>query len=135
MIGVVPISHLSDRLGNRRLVMAFGTTMMSIGTALMFFAGDSFWAVMLAMAIAGCCFDSFMALKGASITEVDGLEMALVGSALGFGGVLQNMGSTITPPLGNTLSTIALNVPFLLWAASGLFATGVLLSYRKRKSK
>ena len=135
LIGVVPISHLSDRLGNRRLVMAFGTTMMSIGTALMFFAGDSFWAVMLAMAIAGCCFDSFMALKGASITEVDGLEMALVGSALGFGGVLQNMGSTITPPLGNTLSTIALNVPFLLWAASGLFATAVLLSYRKRKSK
>ena len=92
LIGVVPISHLSDRLGNRRLVMAFGTTMMSIGTALMFFAGDSFWAVMLAMAIAGCCFDSFMALKGASITEVDGLEIALMGSALGFGGVLQSMG-------------------------------------------
>ena len=133
LIGVVPISHLSDRLGNRRLVMAFGTTMMSIGTALMFFAGDSFWAVMLAMAIAGCCFDSFMALKGASITEVDGLEIALMGSALGFGGVLQSMGSTITPPLGNTLSTISLNVPFLLWAASGLFATGVLLSFRKRK--
>ena len=133
LISVVPISHLSDRLGNRRLVMAFGTTMMTLGTALMFFVGDSFWGVMLAMALAGFTFDSFMALKGASITEVDGLEIALVGSALGFGGVWQNLGTTFTPPLGNALTTVALNTPFLLWAASGLFATVVLLSYRKRK--
>ena len=135
LIGVVPISHLSDRLGNRRLVMAFGTTMMSIGTILMFFAGSHFWPVMLAMAISGFCFDSFMALKGASITEVEGLEATLMGSALGFGGVLQNLGSTIMPPLGNALSPIALNLPFLLWAVSGIFATLVLLSYRKRKHK
>ena len=135
LIGVVPISHLSDRLGNRRLVMAFGTTMMTIGTALMFLVGDNFWGVMLAMGLAGFCFDSFMALKGASITEVEGLDVAFMGSALGFGGVLQNLGSTITPPLGNALTTIDLHTPFLLWAASGVFATVVLLSYRKRKSK
>ena len=135
LIGVVPISHLSDRLGNRRLVMAFGTTMMTIGTALMFFVGDNFWGVMLAMGLAGFCFDSFMALKGASITEVEGLDVAFMGSALGFGGVLQNLGSTITPPLGNALTTIDLHTPFLLWAASGVFATVVLLGYRKRKSK
>ena len=133
LIGVVPISHLSDRLGNRRLVMAFGTAMMTLGTLLMFLVGDNFWGVMLAMALAGFTFDSFMALKGASITEVDGLQIALVGSALGFGGMLQNIGSTITPPLGNALSTVALNTPFLLWAASGVFATLMLLSYRKRK--
>ena len=135
LIGVVPISHLSDRLGNRRLVMAFGTSMMTLGTLLMFLVGDNFWGVMLAMAVAGFTFDSFMALKGASITEVDGLQIALVGSALGFGGMLQNIGSTITPPLGNTLSTVALNTPFLLWAASGVFATLMLLSYRKRKKR
>jgi MFS family permease len=135
LIGVVPISHFSDRLGNRRLVMAFGTSMMTIGCALMFFVGDSFWGVMLAMAIGGFCFDSFMALKGAATTEVEGLELALMGSALGFVGMLQNIGSSFVPPLGNALSTSALNVPFLLWAASGLFATAVLLSYRRRKVK
>ena len=135
LIGVVPISHLSDRLGNRRIVMAFGTSMMTIGTFLMFLVGDHFWGVMLAMALAGFTFDSFMALKGASMTEIDGLEIAFVGSALGFGGVLQNLGSTITPPLGNALTTLDLNTPFLLWAASGLFATVMLLSYRKRKEK
>ena len=135
LIGVVPISHLSDRLGDRKLVMAFGTTMMTLGALLMFFAGDNFGQVILAMVIAGCCFDSFMALMGASITEVEGLEIALMGSALGFGGVLQNLGGSILPPIGNSLSTTALNNPFLLWAASGLFATVILLSYRKRRSK
>ncbi len=135
LIGVVPISHLSDRLGNRRIVMAFGTTMMTIGTFLMFVVGDHFWGVMLAMALAGFTFDSFMALKGASMTEVEGLQIAFVGSALGFGGVWQNIGSTITPPLGNALTPVALNTPFLFWAASGVFATVMLLSYRKRKIK
>ena len=76
-----------------------------------------------------------MALKGASITEVEGLDLALMGSALGFGGIWQNLGTSITPPLGNAFSTLALNVPFLLWAASGVFATLILLSYRKRKSR
>ena len=133
LIGVVPISHLSDRLGNRRLVMAFATSMMALGTGLMYFAGDSFGLVMIAMALAGCCFDSFMALKGASITEVDGLRLAMMGSALGFGAMLQNIGASITPALGNALSTYGLNTPFLLWACSGVVATLALLGYRKRK--
>lgn len=135
LIGVVPLSHLSDRLGNRKRVMALGTTMMALGALLMFFAGDSFWRVMLAMAIGGCCFDSFMALMGASITEVEGLEVAMVGSALGFGGMLQNMGGSLLPPLGNTLSAFGLNAPFLLWAGAGLLATAALLSYRRRQVK
>ncbi len=135
LIGVVPISHLSDRLGNRRLVMAGGTAMMALGTLLMFRAGDNYGLVILAMVIAGCCFDSFMAMMGASITEVEGLDVAFIGSALGFGGVLQNLGGSIMPPIGNALSAIALNAPFLLWAAAGLFATVILLSYRVRKAK
>ncbi|MCY4071570.1 MAG: MFS transporter [Chloroflexi bacterium] len=135
LLGVVPISHLSDRLGNRRLVMACGTAMMALGALLMFFAGDDYGLVIFAMVMAGCCFDSFMALMGASITEVEGLEVAFMGSALGFGGVLQNLGGSIMPPIGNALSAIALNAPFLLWAASGIFATLVLLSYHRRKAK
>ena len=132
LIGVVPISHLSDRIGNRRLVMTFGTSMMTLGTLIMYVADGNYWLVMLAMVISGLCFDSFMALMGASITEVKGLNIALVGSALGFGGMLQNLGASMLPPLGNTLSVFSLNAPFLLWAASGVFATLVLLSYRGR---
>ena len=135
LISVVPITHLSDRLGNRTLVMAFATTMMAIGACLMYFAGDNFWLVMLAMVIGGCCFDSFMALKGASMTEVDGLEMGMIGSALGFAGMLETVGASITPAAGNALSTFGLNAPFLLWAGSGLMATLLLLFYQKHKTK
>ena len=135
LIGVVPISHLSDRFGSRRLVMAFGTAMMSLGALLMFIAGDDFLSVLIAMVIAGCCFDSFMALMGASITEVKGLQMAMMGSALGFAAVLQNLGGSLLPPIGNSMSAIDLNVPFLLWAASGLFATLILLGYRQGSGK
>lgn len=134
LIGVVPLSHLSDRIGNRRIVMTVGVMMMSIGTGLMFFVGDVFWGVMVAMVIGGFFFDTFMALTGASITEVDGLDLTMVGSALGFVFMMQNVSATIMPPLGNALSTFGLNVPFLLWACSGLLAVITLASYRGHKS-
>ena len=56
LIGVAPISHLSDRLGNRRPIMIFGTSMMTLGALLMFFAdgdylgghaGDADWRLVL----------------------------------------------------------------------------------------
>lgn len=135
LIGVVPMTHLSDRLGNRRIVMLIATIAMSIGTALLFFVGDAFWGVMGAMVIAGMFFDSFMALNGAAVTEIDGLEMAMMGSALGFLGMMQNIGATISPPLGNTLTTIGLNVPFLFWASSGILAMLALLLIGGSKHK
>lgn len=133
LIGVVPISYISDRIGDRFKMMIIATTMMSIGTTMMFLAGSTFWTVILAMVIAGCCFDGFMAMRNASITEVEGLDMVMVGSALGFGGMLTNIAGTTIPPLGNSLSTIGLNVPFLLWACSGLLAMTVLVTYRITK--
>ncbi len=134
LIGVVPVSYISDRIGNRRIVMIVASTSMSIGVGLMFFVGSSFWGVVLAMVIAGFFFDSFMAMNGASVSEIDGLDIALVGSALGFAGMLQNVSATIVPPLGNTLSTIGLNFPFLLWSASGVLAVLALVFIRKRKA-
>ena len=135
LIGVVPISVLSDRLGQRRLVMAFATSMMALGTGLMFLAGDDFALVMLAMAVAGFCFDSFMALKGASVTEVEGLQVSMMGSALGFAAMVQSIGASITPAVGNAMSPMGLDAPFLLWAGSGVVGTLVLLAYRKRKRR
>jgi len=135
LIGVVPLSYLSDRIGNRRLVMTVGVTMMSIGTGLMFFVGDVFWGVMVSMVIAGFFFDTFMALSGAAVTEMEGLDMTMIGSALGFAYMMQNLSATIMPPIGNALSVFGLNVPFLLWASSGLIAVVALLSYRGQKPK
>lgn len=133
LVGVVPMTHISDRIGNRNIVMILATMSMAIGTCLMFVVSDSFIGVMVAMVIAGLFFDTFMALNGASITEIDGLDMAMMGSALGFMGMMQNIGATVIPPLGNTLTTISLDTPFLLWAASGVLALSALVFIRKRK--
>jgi predicted MFS family arabinose efflux permease len=136
LIGVIPISYISDRMENRRVVMIAGTFMMSMGVMLMFFAGSTLWAVFASMVIAGFFFDSFMATKSASITEIDGLDMTMLGSALGFAGMIQNISGTIIPPLGNMLSTVGLNVPFLLWSASGLVAmTTLIVTFKRKRSK
>jgi MFS transporter, ACS family, D-galactonate transporter len=135
LVSVVPLSHLSDRIKNRQIVITVGVTLMSIGTGLMFFVGDVFWGVMLAMIIAGCFFDTCMALTSAAIAEVDGLDLTMIGSALGFAYMMQNLSSTIMPPLGNALSTFGLNVPFLLWSFSGLIAVVTLVSYKGNKAK
>jgi len=112
------------------MVIAAGA--MSIGVGMMFFVGSAFWGVILAMVIAGFFFDSFMAMNGASVTEIEGLDIAMVGSALGFVAMMQNISGTFVPPLGNTLSTLGLNVPFLLWSASGVMAVVVLVFIGKR---
>lgn len=134
LIGVVPISYISDRIGNRRIVMIVATISMATGVGLMFLVGSAFWGVIIAMAIAGFFFDSFMATNGASVTEIEGLDIAMMGTALGFLGMMQNFSGTIVPPLGNALTTIDLHVPFLLWSASGLLAMATLLLTRKRKN-
>ena len=131
LISVAPITRLSDRLGDRKRVMAVGSLLMSAGVALMAFVGADFWGVMLAMVLSGCCIDAFLALKSASLTEIEGLELGLAGSALGFGNVLQNIGSTFIPPLGNMVSPFGLNLPFLFWAGWGVAAAFALLSYRR----
>lgn len=132
LIGVIPVSHISDRIGNRRIVMVVAAGAMSIGVGMMYFVGSAFWGVILAMVIAGFFFDSFMAMNGASVTEIEGLDIAMVGSALGFVAMMQNISGTFVPPLGNTLSTLGLNVPFLLWSASGVMAVVVLVFIGKR---
>ena len=90
---------------------------------------------MLAMALAGLCFDSFMAMMGASITEVRGLDMALVGSALGFGGMLQNIGRVHAAAAGQYLERDQLERALLAVGGGRAFATLVLLSYRGRGGK
>ncbi|MGB1285826.1 MAG: MFS transporter [Aggregatilineales bacterium] len=136
LIGVIPISYLSDRLGDRHIVMIIATLALSLGTGMMFFAQDSYAGVMLAMVIGGFFFDSFMAMNGASVTEIEGMDIAVMGSALGFIGMMQSVSATIAPPLGNALSALGLNTPFLLWAACGLLAAATLIvTYRRKKAK
>lgn len=135
LIGVVPLSYLSDRIKNRRIIMIFAVCTMTLGTTILFFAnGVMFW-VFTAMLIAGFAFDAFMAVQNLSLSRLDGIPMTLVGTTIGFGIMIRNVGSSISPPLGNSLAENSFELPFLLWAGFGLFALVLLIFYYTEHGK
>jgi MFS family permease len=135
LIGVVPLSYLSDKIRDRRKVMIFAAAMMTVGTTIIFFANDRMFWVFTAMIIAGFAFDAFMAIQSLSLSRLDGIPMALAGTSLGFGIMIRNIGTSISPPLGNSLTEIGLNLPFLLWAGFGFMSLILLLFYYKEQGK
>jgi MFS family permease len=135
LIGVIPLSYLSDRIKNRRAVMIFAACSMTVGTTILFFANGTVFWVFTAMLIAGFAFDTFMAIQSLSLSRLDGIQMTLVGTAIGFGIMIRNVGASLSPPLGNSLAEKELNLPFLLWAGLGLFALILLLFYYKEQGQ
>lgn len=133
LIGVVPLSWLSDRIGNRVYVLILATILMTIGTLMMFFVND-YNGVIFAMLLAGFAFDAFMATHNATATEVEGLSIAMMGSAIGLIVMIRNMGSVLGPVMGNTLSTLGLNVPFLVWAGYGVLACVTMIVFSRNKT-
>ena len=115
LLCAIPIPALSDRLGTRKpfLMMAAGaigisTLLMSTATPTIVFAG---------VIVGGMFFDAFMGISITSVAEAKGVGPALAGTAIGFLGMIQEIGGTISPPLGNALAGISPQMPFYLWGA------------------
>ena len=90
--------------------------------------------IVLVIAATGIVFDSFMAILNASVLEVEGVTHVYAGTALGFAMMIRNLGGTFSPPLGNALTAIGLNVPFLFWGGMGLFAV-IMFAFLLKSSK
>jgi ACS family hexuronate transporter-like MFS transporter len=129
LIGVIPLARLSDWLSDRYLVLGFAALSMTTGALIMFFANGTGALVLTAMIVSGMCFDGFMATHNATLSEIKGLEVALVGTAVGFALALRNAGAAIAPPLANGLTEQSLRAPFLVWAAFGCLALVILFYY------
>jgi cyanate permease len=134
LIGVVPLSILSDRFRIRRGFLVIGALVMGIGIASLGFVEGGL--VLLVIGATGITFDGFMAIYNASVLEVEGVGYLYAGTALGFSTMIRNLGSSISPPLGNSLAVYGPSVPFLFWGGMGLLAmAGFALSMRTRRSK
>jgi MFS family permease len=122
MMAAIPIALLSDRLGSRKGVLMAATLMISTGVALLSFpAGILVW---VAVIIAGCVRDGFMAILMTLIIELKGVGTLYAGTAMGMVLVFSRLGSLISPPLGNSLADFNVALPFIFWAAlavMGLF--------------
>ena len=129
LIGVIPLARLSDWLPGRYWVLGIAAISMTLGALIMFFANGTGALVFAAMIISGVTFDGFMATHNATLGEIKGLDVALVGTGVGFALALRNAGAAIAPPLGNSLTGLGLNAPFLIWVAFGSFAFVLLIYY------
>jgi hypothetical protein len=66
--------------------------------------------------------DGFMALFTTMLMETKGVGTAYYGTALGLVFTIGQMGSVISPPLGNSFHVISPAMPFIFWAGLGLAA-------------
>lgn len=119
LLAVVPLSILSDRLRLRRGFLIWSALILSLGIGALGVVEGAL--IVLVIAATGTVYDAFMAIFNASILEADGVSHVYAGTALGFAMMLRNAGGTFSPPLGNSLSDIGANIPFLFWGAMGLF--------------
>ncbi len=81
----------------------------------------------------GIVFDSFMAILNASVLEIDGMSQVYMGTAIGFSTMIRNLGGTFSPAVGNSLTPIGLNVPFVFWSLMGFFAVIAFIFLPKAK--
>ncbi|MBN1191054.1 MAG: MFS transporter [Dehalococcoidales bacterium] len=113
-ICVVPFSILSDRIGSRRTIIlpALVVTTLCVG---MIPLADShtIWTVMI---LSGIFFDGFMSVISATLFESKGVGPLYSGTALGMVFTFGQIGSAISPPLGNSLAVINTGSPFIFWS-------------------
>lgn len=119
MICVVPIALWSDRLGTRKPFLLAAGVMIACGFGLLSFAAGAF--VWLAVMLAGCVRDTFMAIYQTMVVETERVGPVYAGTAIGFAMGLGGIGSVLAPPIGNSLAGWRPGAPFAFWSALSIF--------------
>jgi len=124
MIASIPIALLSDKCGSRKVPIFAALLMTTIGVGVLSVVnGPLVWPSVI---IAGIVRDGFMAIFVATVIETKGIGAAYAGTALGLALTLSQLGSIISPLIGNSLATINPRLAFIFWAA--LAAAGLVCS-------
>ena len=133
LLMVFPIALLSDRLGSRKRFLMIAALMVAVGIgSLAFVPGPLVWVSVI---LAGLVRDGFMAIYMTMITELDGVGALYAGTAIGLSGTLSRVGGLVAPPLGNSLATYNLSLPFLFWAGMAILGIVCLYFVKEGKSK
>jgi MFS family permease len=112
---VVPLSIFSDRIGSRKVILfpALVVTLVCLGI-LPVMEGVIIWILMI---LSGIFMDAFMAINTTMLMEIEGISSEYSGMALGIIFTIAQIGSTVSPPLGNSLASIDPGLPFIFWAS------------------
>jgi MFS family permease len=117
---VIPLSYLSDRLGSRKAIMfpALLVTIACLGL-LPIAPAMLIWVL---IAFSGIFMDGYMALNVTMLMETKGVGMEYTGMALGIVFTIAQIGSLVSPPVGNAFANINAGLPFVFWAVLSLAA-------------
>jgi NNP family nitrate/nitrite transporter-like MFS transporter len=117
-MGAIPLALLSLRFGLKKVVLFPILFITIIGVALLPVVSSAMvWVLMI---MVGFTRDGFMAVCLTMSTETEGVGVVYAGTAVGLVQTVLNVGSIISPPLGNSLADANPGFPFFLWAAFGL---------------
>ena len=129
---VVPLTLLSDRLGSRKAILFPALIVTFIFMSLIPFVNSfTIWAF---IALSGAFFDGFMAITTTMLLETEGVGPVYSGTALGIVFTIAQVGSVISPPLGNSFASINPGLPFIFWAVLSGMAL-VTLAFIKETGK
>jgi MFS family permease len=133
LTSVFPLALLSDRLGSRKKLLVVAVLMFATGVGLLAVADGAI--VWVAVLMAGAVRDGFMAIFMTMVTELDGVGARYAGTAMGLTLTLSQMGNLIAPPLGNSLASHDLRLPFAFWAAMALVGFAVFHLVKEEKAQ
>ena len=119
-LGAIPLALLANRLGLRKVIIFPVLLITIVGIALLPLVNNvTVWVIMI---MVGFARDGFFAICLTMSTETEGIGVAYAGTAIGLTQTILNVGSFISPPLGNSLADISSSFPFFFWAALGFVA-------------
>jgi sugar phosphate permease len=120
IVGAIPITLLSNRLGSRKVVLLITTLMTVIGVGLLSITTGPM--VLASVLMAGIVRDGFMAILLTMVMETDGVGATYSGTATGLVLTFSRIGNFASPPIGNSLASINPGLPFVFWAALAALA-------------
>jgi MFS family permease len=119
-LGAIPLALLAERIGLKKAVLFPLLLITIVGVALLPLVGGA--VVWVLMIMVGCARDGTMAICLTMGTEAKGVGVVYAGTAIGLMQTVFNIGSFVSPPLGNSLAHINPGFPFFVWAAFALLA-------------
>jgi len=130
VIGVIPLTLLSDRIGIRKVIIYPSIIAMVTGIGLLsIFTGGMVWPLVI---LASTAQEALAAILITMIMETEGIGAAYAGTALGLNTTAALLGNFFSPPLGNRLAVINPSLAFVFWA--GLALIGLVAFHFTRET-
>jgi Na+/melibiose symporter-like transporter len=130
MIGVIPITLLSNRLGSRKVILFFAMLITALGTGLLSVVGGT--GVWICVIVAGMVWDGYMANLYSITMETEGIGAKYTGTAMGLIYTLARLGSITSPIIGNSLATISPTLAFIFWGGLGATCSSIVYFLREK---